>query len=613
MDKQRKIEVADEIFDKLYRGENREEVERMVANIKTELESIPNVDAFIITRTKGPLSILQKYDTEEKYSESWNSMKDLLGFMVVVDANQDVDEVLYYMQSNYSKLKNPNSSQMFRDFRRKPIRSIDASRPPIFDQPSPKGYQVNDGYKNCRINIMIPTGNDNFTDGYPIEIQVKTKEQYIAHMATHDPVYKAKTIKTKEEGFLVSDALFPYFEAVAHLKLCKDQMTKPQIETCKEDIEKIFERNKDIYEKYPEVFNEACSIFAIYTFVIKNRDQLYADNFLDDSIINNQLLESEILRIFHYKQKNMLREDKSLTDSKAYMKTVEEIINMPYDEFKRLSQTLAGDYRKETCIISGIFDMIREKDVKLIQRCAKSFRRVVVSVYDDELAKTFLGVEPMYSVEDRMKALEMLDDVAIVSKADMSGATSYKHNVEPFVIDEPVKKKYKLGYLPGVFDMFHPGHIEYITEALKLCDRLIIGIKSDEYSMHYKHKFPIQNQNERLCIANALVGIEKVCLTNRDILPPMDVLEELSSVASQSGDESAVIFLGSDWFDEEKRKTKSPLSFGEYEYLSQRYPDIVFGNIPRGNSGRSSTKYRKRGNDAAKFVNPHELRTLGVQ
>lgn len=611
MDREKKVEIASQIFDRIGRGQNRSDLEFLIANIKADLENIPGVESFVISRVKGPLSILQKYDTEEKYSHGWNSMKDLLGFMIVVDSNQDVDEVLYYMKTNYSELQNPNSNEMFRDFRKKPIRAIDPSRPQIFDQPSPKGYQVNDGYKNCRVNMMINTDEKGeHSDGYPIEIQVKTKEQYIAHMATHDPVYKAKTISTPEECHRVSDALFPYFEAVAHLKLKQGDMTEKEITQCKADIKSIFERNRDIYEKYPEVFNEACSIFAIYTFVVKNRDRLYADEFLDNSIINNQLLESEILRIFHYKQKLMLKKDKSLTDSKSYMKTAEEIINMPYEEFKRLSHTLAGDFRKETCIISGIFDMIREKDIKLIQRCAKSFRRVVVSVYDDELAKIYLGTEPMYSVEERMKALEMLDDVAIVSKVDLSGKTSYKDVVEPFIIEEPEPKKYKIGYLPGVFDMFHPGHIEYITEALSLCDKLIIGIKTDEYSITYKNKKPVQSEIERMCIANAIVGVDEVCITGRDILPPYKILEELQRAAA--GGEKVAIFLGSDWQDQEKRAKKSPLSLAEYEILSGQYPEIILDSIPRGNSGRSSTKYRKKGIDAASHENPHELRTLGV-
>lgn len=614
--RERKIEVVQEMFKNLYSNENRESIELLIANIKSDIENIPGVDGFITSRVKGPLSILHKYDTEEKYSNSWNGMKDLLGLMVVVDTNQDIDSILYYMQTHYPMLKNPYAKQFFRDFRKTPIRPIDDSVPQIIDYPSPRGYQINDGYKNCRVNMMINIVNEKEDDGLPVEIQIKTKEQYIAHMATHDPVYKAKSIPDESTCHRISDKLFPYFEAVAHLKLRKDQMSTLEIENCKKDIQSIFERNREVFEKYPEVFNEACSIFAVYMFVIKNYEKLHADAVLDDSIINNQLLESEILRIFHFKQKNLLRKDKSLTDSKAFMKTVEEIINMGYDEFKRLSGSLAGDYRKDVCIIAGIFDMIREQDIKLIQRCAKSFRRVVVSVYDDELAELYLGMKPMYACEDRMKAVEMLDDVASVGKVDLAGVVSDKAVVEPFVIDEPKPKKYKVGYLPGVFDMFHPGHMEYIKKALDLCDKLIIGVKSNDYSMVYKGKMPIQDENERLCIANALVGIGDVCLTNRDIMPPAEVLEELTREAKNGN--NVTIFLGSDWkpyidgTEPKPGKEKSEISLGEYAMLTSKYPKIVLDMIPRGNSGRSSTKYRDRAKDAAILVNPHELKTLGV-
>ncbi len=595
-------EVLAEIFGNLYHKDEKQFLEDWIANIKSDLENIPDVDSFVMSRIKGPLSILKKVNSDSKYIAEWNKMKDLLGFMVVVDSNQEIDTLLYYIQTHFSKLQNPNAKTLISDFRKKPIREPDPSRPVIMDQPSPKGYQVNDGYKNVRVNLMV--------EDYPVEIQVKTRAQYIAHMATHDPVYKSKIIPDETTAHRISDALFPYFEAYAHLKLNEKEMTPTQVSNCKRDMRAIFERNKDIYEKYPEVYNEACSIFAVYVFVMKNREQLYADALLDDSVVNSQLLEAEILRIFHYKQKEMLKKDKSLTDSKSFMKTAEEIMSMSYKEYKATSEKLAGEYRKELCIISGVFDMIREQDIKLIKRCAKSFRRVVVSVYDDNLAKLYLGIEPMYTAAERMKALEMIDDVASVSIVGVDGSVKDKEMVEPFIIDAPVEKKYKLGYLPGVFDLFHPGHIEYIQEASKLCERLIVGIKTDDYVMLNKKKTTIQSEHERAVIADALVCVDGVEITNYDITPPIRVLQELESVA-KSG-EGAVIFLGSDWHKPETMQKKSGLSLAEYRMLQEDYPDIEFGKIPRGESKRSSTGYRERAQVAVEAFNPYELKTLGV-
>ena len=251
-------EVLSEIFNNLYQKKNMAHLKDLIPNIKSDLENVPDVNSFIMSRIKGPLSILKKVNGDKKYLAEWNTMKDLLGFMVVVDSNHEIDTLLYYIQTHMGELKNPNAKTLISDFRKTLIRKIDPSRPAIIDMPSPKGYQINDGYKNVRVNLMI--------EGYPIEIQVKTREQYIAHMATHDPVYKSKVILDESTAHRFSDALFPYFEAYAHLKLKGDEMTEVQIEQCKQDMRSIFNRNRDIFEQYPEVYNEACSIFAIYVF-----------------------------------------------------------------------------------------------------------------------------------------------------------------------------------------------------------------------------------------------------------------------------------------------------------------------------------------------------------
>lgn len=594
-----------QLYRKLYSPEKSKLLLWEISNIKEEIEKLIDEKSFVLSRIKGPISTLNKVNGKPSYAEEWNKMKDLIGLMAVVDSNQDVDKVLYYFCTNYKNLQNPNCQDFFCDFRKNDIRQREGYKPRIIDHPSPKGYQVSDGYKNVRLNLMVGE--------YPFEIQIKTREQYIAHMATHDPVYKSKVIKDENEKNQISDALFPYFETYAHYKLHKDDMPAAQIVQCEKDLKDIFNRNKGIFEKYPEVYNEACSIFAIYVFVMKNREQLYADSFLDDSVVNNQILEAELLRIFHYKQKEFLKNDKSLTDSKSFMKTTEAIAEMSYDEYKEMVDKLAGEYRKELCIISGVFDMIREQDIDLIRRCAKSFRRVVVSVYDDELAKLYLGIEPMYSASDRMKALEMIDDVASVTIVGCDGNVQDREMVEPFMFERPSRKQYKVGYLPGVFDLFHPGHIEYIQQASELCEKLIVGIKTDDYVELNKGKTTIQNQEERKKIAEALVCVDDVVITDKDIVPPLDVLKELHTVAT-NGDETekAVIFLGSDWHTEEGRKKKTVLSLAEEGLLLEKYPEIEHGNIPRGNSKRSSTGYRDRAEVAVKAINPYELKTLGV-
>lgn len=54
----------------------------------------------------------------------------------------------------------------------------------------------------------------------------------------------------------------------------------------------------------------------------------------------------------------------------------------------------------------------------------------------------------------------------------------------------------KVGYLPGVFDLLHCGHINIINKTIQACDVTVIGIHTDEFVAHYKRR-PVQTQDER--------------------------------------------------------------------------------------------------------------------
>lgn len=55
----------------------------------------------------------------------------------------------------------------------------------------------------------------------------------------------------------------------------------------------------------------------------------------------------------------------------------------------------------------------------------------------------------------------------------------------------------KIGYLPGVFDLLHHGHMNIINKTIEACDVTVIGIHTDDFVAHYKRR-PVQTQDERL-------------------------------------------------------------------------------------------------------------------
>ena len=83
------------------------------------------------------------------------------------------------------------------------------------------------------------------------------------------------------------------------------------------------------------------------------------------------------------------------------------------------------------------------------------------------------------------------------------------------------------GYLMGVFDLFHTGHLNLIERAKEHCDLLIVGVLSDEIVYEQKGAYPVEVDEEAI---NALgVGFVKA-----DILNETDVIRHDPDKLSRS-------------------------------------------------------------------------------
>ena len=76
-----------------------------------------------------------------------------------------------------------------------------------------------------------------------------------------------------------------------------------------------------------------------------------------------------------------------------------------------------------------------------------------------------------------------------------------------------------IGYTTGVFDMFHIGHLNILSQAKEFCDYLIVGVSTDECVQSYKHKLPIIPYAQRAAIVSAIKYVDEVVpQTNMDKL-----------------------------------------------------------------------------------------------
>lgn len=68
----------------------------------------------------------------------------------------------------------------------------------------------------------------------------------------------------------------------------------------------------------------------------------------------------------------------------------------------------------------------------------------------------------------------------------------------------------RVGYVPGVYDMFHIGHLNILRNARLHCDWLIAGVVSDEMAERAKGRTPVVPLVERLEIVRSIRYVDDV-------------------------------------------------------------------------------------------------------
>jgi D-beta-D-heptose 7-phosphate kinase/D-beta-D-heptose 1-phosphate adenosyltransferase len=79
------------------------------------------------------------------------------------------------------------------------------------------------------------------------------------------------------------------------------------------------------------------------------------------------------------------------------------------------------------------------------------------------------------------------------------------------------RKRKKVVFTNGTFDILHRGHVEYLTRARKCGDVLIVGLNTDASIRRIKGKGrPINKEADRAIVLSALASVDYVCLFGED-------------------------------------------------------------------------------------------------
>ena len=136
-----------------------------------------------------------------------------------------------------------------------------------------------------------------------------------------------------------------------------------------------------------------------------------------------------------------------------------------------------------------------------------------------------------------------------------------------------VRKRSKIGYTDGVFDLFHVGHLNMIQTAKRYCEYLIVGVHGDDVVEEYKHYRPIISENDRKRIIESIKGVDRVEINRfRDKLKLWELYR------------FDVVFIGDDWKGTERWNKFEKL-------LAEIDVDVVY--VPY-TQGISTTDIKKR-------------------
>jgi glycerol-3-phosphate cytidylyltransferase len=97
-----------------------------------------------------------------------------------------------------------------------------------------------------------------------------------------------------------------------------------------------------------------------------------------------------------------------------------------------------------------------------------------------------------------------------------------------------------IGYTSGIYDLFHIGHLNLLKNAKGMCDKLVVGVTTDDLSL-YKGKKPLIPFEDRIEIIRSIRCVDAV--VPQETMDKAEMCKKLKA---------SILFVGDDWYNTPK-------------------------------------------------------------